>query len=66
MELVFSIILSMCSVPSVKDIPACQEKYTKCVDWISEQKEVKEKNVTKDTIAMWIATSEKIKNDICK
>lgn len=66
MELVYTIILSMCSVPSEKDITACQEKYTKCVDWLAEQKEVKEKNVTKDTIAMWIATSEKVKNKVCK
>jgi hypothetical protein len=46
--------------------PSCQAEQKECVEWVYKQPEVRAKDLSKDTIAMWLNQYPKKQKTLCR
>lgn len=60
-----AMITLLCSSAQMKSKNDCQAHYKKCVEWIVEQPQSKEKDLSKFEAALWIKGYPKVRKQLC-
>lgn len=50
----------------LRNRPNCEQVYKDCIEWVQSQPEVKEKDLSKDDVALWLDTNPDLRKKLCR